>query len=102
MHYAHYVFAQLMQHLPSTTFRRCVARYNGEYRIQQFSCLDQYPRLAFAQLTWRESLRDIEARLRAQSSKLYHLGFRSAIAATPWPMPTRCATGGSMPTSHNT
>jgi len=69
-----------MQHLPLTTFRRCVARYNGEYRIQQFSCLDQYLCLAFAQLTWRESLRDIEACLRAQSSKLYHLGFRSAIA----------------------
>ena len=74
------LFAQLMQHLPLTTFRRCVARYNGEYRIQQFSCLDQYLCLAFAQLTWRESLRDIEACLRAQSSKLYHLGFRSAIA----------------------
>jgi hypothetical protein len=80
MHQGHYVFAQLMQHLPVTTFRRCVARYNGEYRIQQFSCLDQYLCLAFAQLTWRESLRDIEACLRAQSSKLYHLGFRSAIA----------------------
>ena len=76
MHQGHYVFAQLMQHLPLTTFRRCVARYNGEYRIQQFSCLDQYLCLAFAQLTWRESLRDIEACLRAQSSKLYHLGFR--------------------------
>ena len=80
MHQGHYVFAQLMQHLPLTTFRRCVARYNGEYRIQQFSCLDQYLCLAFAQLTWRESLRDIEACLRAQSFKLYHLGFRSAIA----------------------
>jgi hypothetical protein len=80
MRQGHYVFAQLMQHLPLTTFRRCVARYNGEYRIQQFSCLDQYLCLAFAQLTWRESLRDIEACLRAQSSKLYHLGFRSAIA----------------------
>src|SRR5262245_31664491 len=65
MHQGHCVFAQLMQHLPLTTFRRCVARYNGEYRIQQFSCLDQYLCLAFAQLTWRESLRDIEACLRA-------------------------------------
>jgi hypothetical protein len=69
-----------MQHLPLTTFRRCVARYRGEYRVKHFSCLDQYLCLAFAQLTWRESLRDIEACLRAQSSKLYHLGFRSAIA----------------------
>src|SRR6202165_4581895 len=80
MHEGHYVFAQLMQHLPLTTFRRCVARYGGEHRIKRFSCLDQYLCLAFAQLTWRESLRDIEACLRAQSSKLYHLGFRSTIA----------------------
>ena len=80
MHEGHYVFAQLMQHLPLTTFRRCVARYGGEYRIKRFSCLDQYLCLAFAQLTWRESLRDIEACLHAQSSKLYHLGFRSTIA----------------------
>jgi Domain of unknown function (DUF4372)/Transposase DDE domain len=80
MHEGHYVFAQLMQHLPLTTFRRCAARYGGEHRIKRFSCLDQYLCLAFAQLTWRESLRDIEACLRAQSSKLYHLGFRSTIA----------------------
>ena len=60
--------------------RRCVAHYGGEHRIKRFSCLDQYLCLAFAQLTWRESLRDIEACLRAQSSKLYHLGFRSTIA----------------------
>jgi hypothetical protein len=69
-----------MQHLPLTTFRRCVARYDGERRVKRFSCLDQYLCLAFAQLTWRESLRDIEACLRAQSSKLYHLGFRFTIA----------------------
>ena len=80
MHQGHYVFAQLTQHLPLTTFRRCVARYDGERRVKRFSCLDQYLCLAFAQLTWRESLRDIEACLRAQSSKLYHLGFRSTIA----------------------
>jgi hypothetical protein len=69
-----------MAHLPLTTFRRCVARYRGEHKIKRFSCLDQYLCLAFAQLTWRESLRDIEACLCAQSSKLYHLGFRGAIA----------------------
>jgi hypothetical protein len=80
MHEGHHVFAQLMQHLPLTTFRRCVARYDGERKIKRFSCLDQYLCLSFAQLTWRESLRDIEACLRAQSSKLYHLGFRAAIA----------------------
>jgi hypothetical protein len=76
----HYVFAQVMQHLPLTTFRRCVERYGGEHKVKRFSCLDEYLCLAFAQLTWRESLRDIEACLRVQSSKLYHLGFRSAIA----------------------
>jgi hypothetical protein len=74
------VFAQLMQHLPLTTFRRCVARYRGEHKVQSFSCLDQFLCMAFAQLTFRESLRDIEACLRAQHSKLYHLGIRSTVA----------------------
>jgi hypothetical protein len=74
------VFAQLMQHLPLTTFRRCVARYQGERKIKSFSCLDQFLCMAFAQLTYRESLRDIEACLRAQQSKLYHLGIRSVVA----------------------
>src|SRR6059058_2837271 len=71
------VFAQLTQHLPLTTFRRCVAKYNGEHKIKSFSCLDQYLCMAFAELTYRESLRDIEACLRVQASKLYHLGIRS-------------------------
>ena len=107
----HYVFAQVMQHLPLTTFRRCVSRYGGEHKVKRFSCLDQYLCLAFAQLTWRESLRDIEACLRVQSSKLYHLGFRSAIARNTfkacrqhkprWPTLTPCATGAFMPTSRN-
>lgn len=74
------VFAQLMQHLPLTTFRRCIARYRGEYKVKSFSCLDQYLCMVFAQLTYRESLRDIEACLRAQVSKLYHMGFRGPIA----------------------
>ncbi len=74
------VFAQVMEHLPLHTFRRCVARYNGEHKVKHFSCLDQYLSMAFAQLTFRESLRDIEACLRAQSSKLYHLGLRSTVA----------------------
>ena len=74
------VFAQLMQHLPLTTFRRCVVRYRGEFKVKSFSCLDQFLCMAFAQLTYRESLRDIEVCLRAQSSKLYHLGIRSAVA----------------------
>ena len=74
------VFAQLMQHLPLTTFRRCVARYRGAFKVKSFSCLDQFLCMAFAQLTFRESLRDIEVCLRAQNSKLYHLGIRSAVA----------------------
>ncbi|MCC7310655.1 MAG: IS4 family transposase [Sulfuritalea sp.] len=74
------VFAQVMAHLPLTTFRRCVARYNGEHKVKHFTCLDQYLCMAFAQLTYRESLRDIEACLRSQAAKLYHMGFRSKVA----------------------
>ena len=74
------VFAQLMDHLPLHTFRLIVARYAGERKVKSFSCLDQFLCMAFAQLTYRESLRDIEACLRAQSSKLYHLGMRSMVA----------------------
>lgn len=74
------VFAQLMDFLPLREFRRCVERYGGDYKIQHFTCLDQFLCLAFAQLTGRESLRDIEACLRAQGSKLYHMGFRGDIS----------------------
>jgi hypothetical protein len=80
MNHGRLVFAQLMQHLPLSTFRRCVSRYQGERKVHSFSCLDQFLCMAFAQLTARESLRDIEACLRAQRSKLYHLGIRSAVA----------------------
>ena len=74
------VFAQVMSHLPLTTFRRCVARYHGEHKVKHFSCLDQFLCMAFAQRTYRESLRDIEACLRSQSAKLYHMGFRSTVS----------------------
>jgi len=74
------VFAQVMAHLPLTTFRRCVARYDGEHKVKRFTCLEQYLCMAFAQLTYRESLRDIEACLRSQTAKLYHMGFRSSVA----------------------
>lgn len=74
------VFAQITQHLPLTTFRRCVARYGGEYKVKTFSCVDQYLCMAFAQLTYRESLRDIEACLRAQADKLYHMGIKSRVS----------------------
>jgi hypothetical protein len=74
------VFAQVMEHLPLHTFRRIVTRYGGERKVKSFSCLDQFLSMAFAQLTGRESLRDIEACLRAQQSKLYHFGLRSTVA----------------------
>ena len=74
------VFAQVTQHLPLTTFRRCVARYAGERKVKSFSCLDQYLCMAFAQLTYRESLRDIEACLRAQETKLYHMGIQGRVS----------------------
>ncbi len=73
-------FAQMMQHLPLTTFQRCVDRYQGHHKTKTFSCLDQFLCMAFAQLTFRESLRDIQTCLRAQRSKLYHLGIRSRVA----------------------
>jgi hypothetical protein len=74
------VFAQITQHLPLTTFRRCVARYVEGYKVKSFSCSDHYLCMAFAQLTYRESLRDIEACLRAQASKLYHMDERCGTA----------------------
>ena len=68
-----------MHYLPLHTFRRCVHRYQTNYKIKSFACLDQYLCMAFAQLTYRESLRDIEACLRAQQSKLYHLDIRGKV-----------------------
>jgi len=96
MHQGKLVFSQLMAHLPLTTFRRCVAKHRGDFKVKDFSCLDHFFAMAFAQLTWRESLRDIELNLRAQSAKLYHMGFRcqtisrntlaNANATRPWQM----------------
>lgn len=73
------VFSQVTDHLPMHTFRRCVKRYQGERYVKRFRCFDQYLSMAFAQLTYRESLRDIEACLRAHQSKLYHMGIRSRV-----------------------
>jgi hypothetical protein len=73
------VFSQISDHLPMHTFRRCVQRYQGERYVKRFRCLDQYLGMAFAQLTYRESLRDIEACLRAHQHKLYHMGIRSRV-----------------------
>jgi hypothetical protein len=74
------IFAQAMDFLPQHTLRRCIQRYDGNKNIKFFTCQDQYRCMAFAQLTYRESLRDIEACLKAQSNKLYHMGIGSKIA----------------------
>ena len=74
------VFSQVIDHLPLHTLQRCVKRYQGHYKVISFSCLDQYLCMAFAQLTYRESLRDIEACLRAQETKLYHMGIRGKVS----------------------
>jgi hypothetical protein len=80
MHSGKPIFAQLIDFLPIHEFRKCVKRYNGQSKVRRFSCWDQFLCLAFAQLTYRESLRDIAVCLRAVRSKLYHLGFRGHIA----------------------
>ena len=74
------VFAQLMDFVPRHEFNACVRRYAGDRRLRGFSCRDQFLCLAFAQLTFRESLRDIETCLRAVGSKLYHAGFRGKVS----------------------
>jgi hypothetical protein len=80
MHTGKLVFAQVMEFAPWHTFRRLVAKYRGDFNVRTFSCLDQFLCMAFAQLTYRESLRDVEACLRAQPSKLYHLGLRGYVS----------------------
>jgi transposase len=74
------VFAQLIAHISHIEFQKCVVRYDGDHHYRSLSCWDQYLAMAFAQFTYRESLRDIEACLRSMSGKLYHMGFRSRIA----------------------
>ena len=80
MHRGKLVFAQLMDHLPMHTFRCCVTRYDGNHKVKSFSCLDQFLCMGFAQLTYRESLWDLEACLRAQRDKCYHRGIRGGIS----------------------
>jgi hypothetical protein len=74
------IFSQLMEFVPAYEFRKCVEQYDGNYKIKSFSCWDQFLCLAFAQLTYRESLRDIEACLRVAETKLYHMGFRGQVS----------------------
>ncbi len=80
MYHGKLVFAQTLEHLPHHTLRRCIQGYQGNHHVKRFTCQDQYRCMAFAQLTYRESLRDIEACLRAQSNKLYHMGIRSTVS----------------------
>jgi hypothetical protein len=80
MHAGKLVFAQLMEFAPWHTFRRLVSKHRGDFNVRTFSCLDQFLCMAFAQLTYRESLRDIEACLCAQPTKLYHLGIRGKVS----------------------
>jgi Domain of unknown function (DUF4372)/Transposase DDE domain len=82
MNFGRTVFSQIMEHLPEYEFQKCVARYRGDSHLRGFSCLDQYLAMSFAQLTYRESLRDIEACLRSVASKLYHMGLRGKISRT--------------------
>jgi hypothetical protein len=82
MHTGRFLFSELISHLPHKEFQKCVARYDSDSRWRSFSYWDQYLAMAFAQLTYRESLRDIEACLRSVSGKLYHLGFRGKVART--------------------
>jgi hypothetical protein len=80
MHSGRPVFAQLIDHLPSYEFRKCVERYGGNWRVRSFSCWDQFLCMAFAQLTYRESLRDLVVCLRALPTRLYHLGIRGRVS----------------------
>ena len=82
MHNGRFIFSELISHLPHKEFQKCVARYDDESQSRTFSHWDQYLTMAFAQLTYRESLRDIEACLRSVTGKLYHLGIRSKVART--------------------
>ena len=76
MHTGKTLFAQIMEFIPWTSFARIVHRYGGDSRVRTLACTEQFRAMAFAQLTYRESLRDIEVCLSAQSSKLYHMGIR--------------------------
>jgi hypothetical protein len=82
MHQGRIVFSQIMDYLPSRHFKACVNRYRGDHRIRTFTCLDQFYCMSFAQLTGRESLRDIETCLRAVGPKLYHAGMKAKVSRT--------------------
>jgi len=91
------LFAQLMDFLPWTSFARSVSRYGGDRRVRSLRCAEQFRAMAFAQLTYRESLRDIEACLNAQPSKLYPMGFHSPVRRSTLAEANESRTGASMP-----
>ena len=80
MNYGKTIFSQIFDFLPKNKFRQCVARYNGNKRVRSFSCYDQFLCMAFAQLTYRDSLRSIECCLRSMHEKLYHMGIRGKVS----------------------
>jgi hypothetical protein len=91
------LFAQVMDFLPWKTFQRIADRYGADHRVRTLLSNEHFRVMAFAQLTYRESLRDIETCLAAQASKLYHMGIRQPVHEQRSPMPTSDATGGCMP-----
>ena len=93
------LFAQTMDFLSWTTFERIVRRYQGNRRVRTLRCAEQYRAMAFAQLTYRESLRDIETCLGAQAGRLYHSGFRASVRRSTLADANERRDGGSMPTS---
>jgi len=80
MNYGKTIFSQIMEFIPLYEFKKCIDRYDGQYKIKSFSCLSQYYSMAFAQLAYRESLRDIEAYLHAVPNRLYHMGIRGNVS----------------------
>lgn len=80
MNEAKLIFSQLMDHLPIKYFRRCVEKYQGNHKVKNFKCLDQFYCMAFAQITFRSSLRDIEACLTSMQTKLYHMGIHGNVS----------------------
>jgi len=88
----------LLSFLPDREFRRCVTRYGGHARLRGFSCWDQYLSIAFAQLTYRDGLRDIEAYLRSLGNKLYHMGFHGRVSRTTLADADECHDWASTPT----
>jgi hypothetical protein len=90
------LFAQIMEFIPWTSFARIVERYAGNSGVRRMTCAEQFRIMVFAQLTWRESLRDIEVTLGANADKLYAMGLRHSVH---WPTRTRCAIGAFGPIS---